>query len=62
MRIARFYLMYGIGIIVDAVYVFRWLFEHLHRATVTAYRIAGESWWASEMRANPEHADTRGPE
>lgn len=56
-RTARFYLMVAIGYLVDTIYLFRWVFEHLHRASVTAYRITGEAWWAGEMRANLEHAD-----
>lgn len=62
MRTARFYLMYATGIVVDTVYIFRWVFEHLHRASVTAYRVTGEAWWAGEMRANLEHDETRGSE
>lgn len=55
-RTARFYLMYAIVYIVaDTVHIYEWLFEHLRRATVTAYRITGEAWWAGEMRANLNH-------
>lgn len=52
MRVLRFYVMHIAGYVVDTTYALRWISEHLHRSAVTVYRIAGDAWWAGEMRHN----------
>lgn len=62
MRTARFYAMLAAGYAADATWVLHWATARLHGLTVTAYRAAGESWWAGEMRANLDELTTEGIE